>query len=422
MATPLQSLLASVGLSAPEPARLLENAPSRPRAIAEAGLVLCAVFLPGNLSALGNAPLVAATAVLFLWGLALLRPWNLWRTQGRGQAVSQTLVLTLALAGATASHWLSEPPAPPPRLGIEHARVMTGEGAQAHPVVEVTTVTPGLPAEGRLEVGDRLLAVEGTALSTEDPQGDLQTRIREAGGGKSTDLHLSLERHGERLEVTVPVGPTRRAQPFKSGTMTWLCLRALGMCLLVVLLLRSNGQDLAQLGLVREGWVRELLLGLPVIAGTYAVHIAASLPIAAVATLMKLTGQETLARKEVASALTDMGLSVPAFAAAMVLVTGFEEVTFRGFLVPRLRVVLERWWAAVLLSAALFGLGHVYEGTFAVFQTAVLGAWFGLVFVWRTRLPSVMLAHAAFNTLNFAAMLWLQRSGLLEKLSQQLGH
>jgi membrane protease YdiL (CAAX protease family) len=66
----------------------------------------------------------------------------------------------------------------------------------------------------------------------------------------------------------------------------------------------------------------------------------------------------------------------------------------------------------------LFGLGHVYEGTLAVFQTAVLGAWFGIVFVHRARLTSVMLAHAAFNTLNFTLMLWLQRSGLLEKLTQ----
>ena len=71
----------------------------------------------------------------------------------------------------------------------------------------------------------------------------------------------------------------------------------------------------------------------------------------------------------------------------------------------------------MLCSAALFGLGHFYEGTLAVFQTAVLGAFF--VFLYRFRLPSVMVAHAAFTTINFALMLWLQRSGLLEKLTGQ---
>ena len=35
----------------------------------------------------------------------------------------------------------------------------------------------------------------------------------------------------------------------------------------------------------------------------------------------------------------------------------------------------------VVLSAGLFGLGHFYEGTLAVVQTAVLGAYFGFVFI-----------------------------------------
>jgi membrane protease YdiL (CAAX protease family) len=104
-----------------------------------------------------------------------------------------------------------------------------------------------------------------------------------------------------------------------------------------------------------------------------------------------------------------------------VIVAGFEELAFRGFLIPRLKVLLGNWKAAVLVSAVLFGLGHFYEGTLAVVQTAVLGAYFGFVFIFlrRFRLPSVMLAHAAFNTVNFAFMVWLQRSGLLEKLTGQ---
>jgi len=99
-------------------------------------------------------------------------------------------------------------------------------------------------------------------------------------------------------------------------------------------------------------------------------------------------------------------------------VTGFEEIAFRGFLIPRLRVLLGHWPAAVLASAALFGLGHVYQGTLAIFQTAALGAFFGFVFILRFRLPSIMLAHAAFNTVNYALMLWLQQSGLLDKLAR----
>ena len=394
-----------------ETAPLCDNAPSRGRALAEAALVLATVFLPANLAVLGRGLLIAATVLLALWGLALLHPWTQWRAGQRGLAVGTLLLWPLALGASIGSAWFMEPPSPPPRLGVTHTQP-SGAG------IELTSVQPGLPADGRLEVGDRILAVDGTPLSASEPELDFQTRVREAGGGQDTTLRFTLERAGEVREVTIPVGPSRKARPFQGEAMTWLCVRALGMSLLVALLLWRNGQGPAQVGLVRAGLGRELLWSVPVLVGTYVAHIAASLPLAAIGALFKLSGKELAARKEVATSLVETGLGVPAFALMMVLVTGFEELTFRGFLVPRLRVVLGHWYAAVGVAAMLFGLGHVYEGTLAVFQTAVLGVWFGIVFVHRARLPSVMLAHAAFNTINFTLMLWLQRSGLLEKLTQ----
>ncbi|QQR42599.1 CPBP family intramembrane metalloprotease [Myxococcus xanthus] len=201
-----------------------------------------------------------------------------------------------------------------------------------------------------------------------------------------------------------------------SLSMAPLCIRALGMLLLVAVLVWRDGQGPAQVGLAREGWAKELLLGVPVLVATYAVHIAASVPMAAVAVALKLADKEMLARKGLATALMDTGLDVPAFAAIMVLVTGFEEFVFRGFLVPRLRVVLGRWVPAVLVAALLFSVGHFYEGTLAVFQTFVMGAWFGFVFWFRGRLLPLVVAHAAFNTISFALVMWLSKSGYLDKL------
>ncbi|MET0401860.1 MAG: CPBP family glutamic-type intramembrane protease [Cystobacter sp.] len=390
---------------------LQHNAPSRGRALAEAALVLATVFLPANLGALGPGVLPAATALLGLGGLVLLHPWTRWSAGQRGQAVALLLLWPLALAASTGSAWFMDRAETPPRLGV-------GPPRRAGAGIEVTEVRPGLPADGRLQVGDRILALDGTPLSGTGPEQDFQTRVREAGGGSATTLHFTLERAGERLEVEVPVGPARPARPFQGNAMLWLCIRALGMSLLVALLLWRNGQGPAQVGLGREGLGRELRWGLPVLLGTYAVHLAASIPLATLGALLQLSGKEIAARKEVATALVETGLGVPAFALMMVLVTGFEELTFRGFLVPRLRTVLGSGSWAVALAAVLFGMGHFYEGTLAVFQTAALGAWFGVVFLHRGRLPSVMFAHAAFNTLNFTLMLWMQRSGLLEKLTQ----
>jgi membrane protease YdiL (CAAX protease family) len=179
----------------------------------------------------------------------------------------------------------------------------------------------------------------------------------------------------------------------------------------------SDGQGPRQLGFTRAGLGRELLLGGPALVGAYVAHLAAAIPLVLIATLLNLAKDEALVRKELATSLVGSGLSIPAFAAAMVLIASFEELAFRGFLVPRLRQVFGRWWMAVALSSVLFGLGHVYEGTLAIVQTAVLGAYFGAVFLLRFRLASVMVAHGLFNTLNFALMVWMERSGLLEHLS-----
>ncbi|NPC87237.1 CPBP family intramembrane metalloprotease, partial [Pyxidicoccus fallax] len=201
-----------------------------------------------------------------------------------------------------------------------------------------------------------------------------------------------------------------------SLSMTPLSIRALGMCLLVAVLLWRDGQGPAQVGVVREGWPRELLVSLAVIAGTYVVHIGVAVPLGLLAMALKLTGAELMARKDVAKALLETNLSVPAFAAIMLVVTGFEEFVFRAFLVPRLRVVLGRWVPAVLAGGVLFAVGHFYEGVIAVFQTFALGVWFGFVLLYRGRLLPLIIAHATFNTVSYAIMLLLARSGFLDKL------
>ncbi|WP_336243198.1 CPBP family intramembrane glutamic endopeptidase [Corallococcus exercitus] len=293
---------------------LLEKAPSKRQALAEAAFVFFAVLGPSSVARLGKGAAVAVELALLAWGLVLLRPWE----SSRRGAWWGVLGLVVALGGAGAGAWVAS---------------------------------------------DAAEAEKGFSLS-----------------------------------------------------MAPLVVRALGMCLLVAVLLWRDGQGPAQVGLVREGWARELLLGGGVLVGTYVVHLAASVPLAAVAVALKLAGQELEARKGVAAALLGTGLGVPAFAAIMVVVTGFEEFVFRGFLVPRLRVVLGGWVPAILGAAALFSVGHFYEGTLAVFQTFVMGAWFGFVLWYRGRLLPLIVAHTAFNTISFALMLWLSRSGLLEKL------
>lgn len=88
----------------------------------------------------------------------------------------------------------------------------------------------------------------------------------------------------------------------------------------------------------------------------------------------------------------------------MVVVAAYEELLFRGFLLTHLRRITRRWWAAVLLSSALFAAIHVGEGVgtqspataVPLFLIAIL--WSGVT-IWRRSLIPAILGHALFNML-----------------------
>lgn len=74
-----------------------------------------------------------------------------------------------------------------------------------------------------------------------------------------------------------------------------------------------------------------------------------------------------------------------------------EELLFRGFLLHYLHVFPWRLnlTLALLLSAAIFGIQHLYQGIAGVVQTAVMGFLFGLLFLLTGNLLQPILLHMA---------------------------
>ncbi len=56
-----------------------------------------------------------------------------------------------------------------------------------------------------------------------------------------------------------------------------------------------------------------------------------------------------------------------------------EELIFRGYLQPRLEMLFKNSWAAIIVSALLFGLLHITYGTLS---NVVIPIFIGLVFAW----------------------------------------
>jgi CAAX protease family protein len=93
------------------------------------------------------------------------------------------------------------------------------------------------------------------------------------------------------------------------------------------------------------------------------------------------------------SFLAPRGVAEGVLATALVTVVAFaEETLFRGYLLLRLRAVLGSTSAAVMLSSAIFALGHGYEGSAGLVTVGMMGVVFALVYHWRGSLvaPAVM--------------------------------
>ena len=73
-----------------------------------------------------------------------------------------------------------------------------------------------------------------------------------------------------------------------------------------------------------------------------------------------------------------------------------EEVIYRGFLIAVLAAAMSTW-AAVLLAAFIFGLGHAYQGPKGILKTGLVGLVLGWFFVLTGSLWAPMLVHVVMD-------------------------
>ncbi|HEV7732251.1 MAG TPA: CPBP family intramembrane glutamic endopeptidase [Candidatus Binatia bacterium] len=181
---------------------------------------------------------------------------------------------------------------------------------------------------------------------------------------------------------------------------------ATGMLLLaIVAALAAAGGTLDRLGL--RGWPHadDVRYGLWLVLPTYA---TAGLAALAATGLTIVLGSESIegivaAKEPVVNMIADLD---PWTMLPIALFVGlYEEVAFRGFLLPRLAGVLPGW-LAVLLAAFAFGLAHLpSQGWIGVAQTTVAGTVLGAATLRRQSLWPAIVCHASFDLLSFALIL-----------------
>ena len=178
---------------------------------------------------------------------------------------------------------------------------------------------------------------------------------------------------------------------------------------------------MASLGIVRNGALQEAAAASWMTLGAFVVQIAVAIPIGLIGLATGMASREASQRTDALGAIAGQG-SIAEFILAVVVAAAFEEVAFRGFLMPRMRVLTGSWPLAVVAVSLAFGLGHVYEGALAVIQTAFLGAYFSALLLLRRRLLGPIMAHAAFNTVMLLIVRLLLNSGLVDRLKELAPH
>jgi len=95
------------------------------------------------------------------------------------------------------------------------------------------------------------------------------------------------------------------------------------------------------------------------------------------------------------------------FAFVVMIAGGVREEIQRGFVLRRFEQYLGGGVTGLVVFSALFGLGHLEQGRDVAVATAVLGAFWGSIFLARRSILAPMVGHAGFNLAQVAKFLVL---------------
>lgn len=398
--------------------------PEKGRIVLEMVLLVALVFA----SALMLNSVATMVIIAMELGLALyvIRPWS--RVHGGivGRAIAMVVVLLAVVAPSIVERPSAAAESRKLGVGITASAREPGDPEWSGGIVRAARIEPDSPASPVMRAGDRIVAIGGAPLDANDPTEDLTRRTH--GNDLPEDTTVTVLRDHELRELPVHMPRVHVRSPRFGNALSGLrdvasrhivvaaAMRGVLLIALLVVLLRGNGQPISSLGIVREGAPMEIVHATWMTVGAFATIFICAIPVAIAGALgAGAVQQEGAQRSETLGTIAAQG-SFAEIIIAMIVAATFEEITFRAFLIPRMRVIVGSWPIAVFLVAIIFGAGHVYEGVIATYQTAMLGVFFAIAMLIRRRILGPSLAHAAFNTIMLLVIRLVASSHLLERL------
>lgn len=210
------------------------------------------------------------------------------------------------------------------------------------------------------------------------------------------------------VALLIPIGFQLTASLVTSGayepSFNWVIVlhkwfEALLLVSLAAYFVYRHGLPAAGFGLQADRLGKQALWAVPTVLAVYVVFTAMLLAIGMLVLLYPPLEKDLLRRTQFLELLPLNDL--PATILLLVPVAIHEELLFRGLLIPYLRRIGCGWGLAILVSTTVFAALHIAQGWLGVVQIFGVGAMLGLFFVLSRSLLPVIIAHFAFNLLQF---------------------
>jgi membrane protease YdiL (CAAX protease family) len=167
----------------------------------------------------------------------------------------------------------------------------------------------------------------------------------------------------------------------------------------ILFFMRAHGESMAEQLFGRRPKLRELMFGLALIPASFLVVIAVLVILQGVAPWLRNVPHNPL--QDLVRNRSDAVI----FAFVVMIAGGVREEIQRGFVLRRFEQYLGGGAVGLVIFSALFGLGHLEQGHDVALATAILGAFWGGLYLRRRSIIGPMVGHAGFNLAQVAKFL-----------------
>ena len=162
---------------------------------------------------------------------------------------------------------------------------------------------------------------------------------------------------------------------------------------LIVLFLLAHGESPGDVFFDRKSFVAEARAGIPLTFVAFAIALLVLLAVRAAAPWL-----HTVEHNPLQDLMRTPGKALM-FAGLVVVAGGIREELQRAFLLRRFERSLGGAKVGIVVASLAFGAGHFMQGVDAVIATALLGAFWGVVYLRRRSVVAPMVSHSGFDLL-----------------------